>query len=175
MFLVLALGLVAVAGAALVSTGDLGIDTGADEVDDWTLEETESQEGATEEETVDSEQGILADGRSGDAGLLQEFLYGGEGGDTLIAGSDDVLFGGAGADIFDLSTGGVAYLQDYETDDLIVVSHGDEIPTIGFDQTDDGISILADGYPIAILSGVFEFEPSSIVLSHYLKDAAVID
>lgn len=96
----------------------------------------------------------------------KDFLHGGAGNDHLVAGDGDVLFGGGGLDTYELQVGDIAYIHDYQEGELLVISYEGDTPKIGYDQTDDGLSILANGYPIAILNEVYSIDESSILLSH---------
>lgn len=106
------------------------------------------------------------DGRSGEAMQEQEWLIASVGEDTLVAGPNDVLFGGDGDDVFDVMMDEVAYIQDYEDGEVIIISYDGAPPRIDYDVNDDGIAILANGYPVAMLQDVYDFSPSDILLSH---------
>lgn len=175
MLAVLGLFAIALAGIALLPG------TAESEVDDSVPEDNQRPPDELDG-TIDEANDVVSDNDpapfeelylSGDTeenAETKDFLHGGAGNDHLVAGDGDVLFGGGGLDTYELEVGDIAYIQDYQEGELLVISHDGDAPEIGFDQTDDGLSILANGYPIAILNEVYSIDESSIFLSHSLFD-----
>jgi len=100
------------------------------------------------------------DGQNAEAADQQDTLVGTEDDDYIRAGANDIIFGGTGADTFEMPAVGPAYLQDYEDEDTIVIPYTGDEPEIEFAAMDHGTMILADGVPIVEVRGSFEFENS---------------
>lgn len=96
----------------------------------------------------------------------QDFLNGGAGDDYIIAGANDIVSGGSGSDtIIVESTNGVVTVDDFDaTEDRLEVEYSGAAPTISTEQTDTGISVLADGTPVAMLRGLSSFDTSTVTL-----------
>ena len=98
--------------------------------------------------------------------LEADYLNGGAGDDWLVAGALDTLSGGIGADLFDVSgAGGVATIEDYDQaeDTLVLLYQGDgPAPLLTQAAEADGVTILADGTPVAFLRGVSDVDLSRI-------------
>ncbi len=93
----------------------------------------------------------------------QDYLNGGVGADTLIGGAQDVLSGGDGADTFDIVTGGLT-IMDLEADDLVILRYSGEPPELTLADYADGLTLLANGVPVADLFGVDSFDLSTVRL-----------
>ncbi|MGB3315448.1 MAG: calcium-binding protein, partial [Albidovulum sp.] len=106
----------------------------------------------------------------------RDFLNGGEGDDTLIAGLDDWLEGGEGADVFQLSDwlgedDGPAVIADYNPDEdrLVLlydpVAHPDPEVTVEPDPAlADAMQILIDGKVVAHVLGTSGLTPGDVEL-----------
>jgi hypothetical protein len=168
MSLLLGILVVSLFGAALIPMGfDQSDSDGVEPSNPSDIDDSERYffEASNSETTSQNDAPVEVDGREGEAFMLQEWLEGGSNDDTLTAGPDDVLFGGDGNDHFNIMVGETAYIQDFQDGDLVVVSYDGEAPEIDYDNTDEGISILANGLPVAMLNNVWDFDQSSLILS----------
>ena len=60
---------------------------------------------------------------------------------------------------------GAAIIDDYQfADDAIVIVYSGSAPTLGLTMTESGVTILADGQPVADLQGITEFDLSTVKL-----------
>lgn len=105
----------------------------------------------------------LIDGNSDDLTGSADHIFGGSGDDHLIGGNGDVLVGGSGHDTFELGANSFVNILDLEDDELVVIQYFGNEPVITGDATDDGVSILANGYPVAHLKGVHTLNLSETV------------
>ncbi|PJE27767.1 Hemolysin-type calcium-binding repeat-containing protein [Pseudooceanicola antarcticus] len=112
---------------------------------------------------VDGPEGDLDDG---------DYLNGGSGDDTIIAGAGDVVTGGAGADEIILgdwiaSDEDAARIIDFAAgEDVLLVSFADggPEPEISFEVTPDSTRVFADGTCIATLAGPDAISAEDIAL-----------
>ncbi|MCB5199377.1 hypothetical protein LGQ03_08995 [Loktanella sp. TSTF-M6] len=96
----------------------------------------------------------------------QDFINGGDGDDTLIAGQDDILHGGDGSDLFVMNVGAGATISDYNAaHDTIELTYDDTPPELSTQTDDDGLTLFADGAPAARLLGVTELDLDTVVLT----------
>ena len=96
----------------------------------------------------------VLDGHDDDNGM--DFLNGGAGDDALYAGDGDHMHGGTGADLFGLRSDGHAHVADFDPDeDTIEIAYDSDLdaPTVGFEDTDEGVILIADGHAIATFAG----------------------
>ena len=113
--------------------------------------------------SLEDETGDLDDG---------DYLNGGAGDDTLIAGASDTVNGGAGADEIILgdwiaNDADAAQIVDFTRgEDVLVVSYADDgpAPEISFEVTGDMTRVFADGTCIATLAGADAISPEDIAL-----------
>lgn len=84
------------------------------------------------------------------------YLNAGSGDDVLHIGAGDLASGGAGADSFVLAGHGEAQVMDYEAGDHLVLEYSADhpAPVISYQPGDGGLTVLADGEPLARLAGV---------------------
>ncbi|MCF2869449.1 hypothetical protein L0664_00065 [Octadecabacter sp. G9-8] len=111
----------------------------------------------------DDEDSVL-DGQSGEAMNSQDHLFGGNGNDHLIGGHNDILVGGDGVDLFEIGLDSEVHVLDLEDDELLVIQYIGQPPTITGDASDDGITILANGYPVAQLDEVYHINFDQVAL-----------
>jgi Ca2+-binding RTX toxin-like protein len=99
--------------------------------------------------------------------LIQDFLNGSIGDDTLIGGAGDNLNGGEGADIFVLSIGSNAHVDDYDpSEDKIEVLYNpaEGIPTLTTNEQDGTTFIYADEEIVACFAGAPAIDLSTVRL-----------
>ena len=143
---------IAVLGTAFIQSSD--------DEEEKTLAEGGEGTGEDSEELQTADVGLFFDGQEGELADQQDTLVWTDGDDYIRAGANDIMFGGSGADTFEMPTVGPAYLQDYEDEDTIVIPYTGAEPEIEFAAMDHGTMILADGVPIVEVRGVFDFEDS---------------
>ena len=130
----------------------------------------------------------LLDGRAPEGGAPdtdgRDFLNGGKGDDTIIAGHDDWAEGGDGADTFQLSDwlgedDGPAVIADYnpEEDRLVMlydpVAHPDPMVTVEPDPAlADAMHILIDGAVVAHVLGAAGLTAADVELMAETAGAA---
>lgn len=107
----------------------------------------------------------LIDGRDGDGGPDADYLNGGLGNDSLWGDVFDTLSGGDGADTFWVGESRMnhnaetdrATIHDYDADEdtLVLLYNGEgAVPVLTQETGKDGVTILADGAPVAYLRGM---------------------
>ncbi|MEL6960039.1 MAG: calcium-binding protein, partial [Pseudomonadota bacterium] len=103
----------------------------------------------------------LVDAVTDEDETAQDFINGGAGDDTLVAGDTDYMSGGRGADTFEIANGAVT-ITDYTDDDVLVLHYKDAPPELTSAVTDTGVTLLANGTPVADLLGLKSFDVSSV-------------
>lgn len=146
-------------GESVAEVGEEPISTSNDLFDG--SEEKSDQVASTR--TLDLFDKVL-NGNTSHGAAQTDFLTGGEGDDLLIGGHSDVLEGGSGADAFQVASTNTVYLQDYDGSDEIWIEFDGEAPEITLDATDEGMSILANGFPVAMIREVYEFDMDKLIL-----------
>jgi Ca2+-binding RTX toxin-like protein len=105
----------------------------------------------------------IIDGVSGEDVAEKDYLNGSEGDDILIGNNGDVMSGGSGADRFEITDGAVS-IMDYTGDDLLVLSYEGDAPVLTTEVTQDGMTLLANGEPVASLFGITSFDVTTVQL-----------
>jgi len=105
----------------------------------------------------------IIDGVSGEDVAEKDYLNGSEGDDILTGNNGDVMSGGSGADRFEITDGAVS-IMDYTGDDLLVLSYEGDAPVLTTEVTQDGMTLLANGEPIASLFGITSFDVTTVQL-----------
>ena len=105
----------------------------------------------------------IIDGVSGEDVAEKDYLNGSEGDDILIGNNGDVMSGGSGADRFEITDGAVS-IMDYTGDDLLVLSYEGDAPVLTTEVTQDGVTLLANGEPVASLFGITSFDVTTVQL-----------
>ena len=105
----------------------------------------------------------IIDGVSGEDVAEKDYLNGSEGDDILIGNNGDVMSGGSGADRFEITDGAVS-IMDYTGDDLLVLSYEGDAPVRTTEVTQDGMTLLANGEPVASLFGITSFDVTTVQL-----------
>ena len=105
----------------------------------------------------------IIDGVSGEDVAEKDYLNGSEGDDILIGNNGDVMSGGSGADRFEITDGAVS-IMDYTGDDLLVLSYEGDAPALTTEVTQDGMTLLANGEPVASLFGITSFDVTTVQL-----------
>ncbi|PYE84714.1 calcium-binding protein [Pseudoroseicyclus aestuarii] len=95
-----------------------------------------------------------------------DILNGGSGDDRLIGGAGDVLSGGRGADTFEIAPGDeVAVIADFDPAADALVLRGGAETVLDTLTSEDGLTLLADGQPVAYLSGVTALDLSLVQMA----------
>lgn len=110
-----------------------------------------------------SEGDDVIDGATGEDVAERDYLNGSEGRDHLIGNDGDVMSGGEDADTFEIVDGLVS-IMDYAPDDVLVLNYNGVAPVLSTDVTPTGLTLFADGSPVASLFGVTEFDVSDVRL-----------
>lgn len=105
----------------------------------------------------------IIDGVSGEDVAEKDYLNGSEGDDILIGNNGDVMSGGSGADRFEITDGAVS-IMDYTGHDLLVLSYEGDAPVLTTEVTQDGMTLLANGEPVASLFGITSFDVTTVQL-----------
>jgi Ca2+-binding RTX toxin-like protein len=105
----------------------------------------------------------IIDGVSGEDVAEKDYLNGSEGDDILIGNNGDVMSGRSGADRFEITDGAVS-IMDYTGDDLLVLSYEGDAPVLTTEVTQDGMTLLANGEPVASLFGITSFDVTTVQL-----------
>lgn len=105
----------------------------------------------------------VIDGVTGEDTAERDYLNGSEGNDVLIGNDGDVMSGGDGADWFEITDGAVS-ITDYAQEDQIVLSYEGTLPVLTTEVAEGGLTLLADGTPVASLFGVTSFDVSTVHL-----------
>lgn len=120
--------------------------------------------GAGHDNIQGSEGDDLIDGVTGEEnGAEKDYLNGSEGNDTLIGNDGDVMSGGTGEDRFEI-TQGVVSIMDYAEGDVIVLNYDGDAPDLTTEETDSGLTLRANGEPVATLFGLTSFDVSTVEL-----------
>ncbi|MDB4053613.1 calcium-binding protein [Octadecabacter sp.] len=96
-------------------------------------------------------------------GAGHDNIQGSDGDDILIGNNGDVMSGGSGADRFEITDGAVS-IMDYTGDDLLVLSYEGDAPVRTTEVTQDGMTLLANGEPVASLFGITSFDVTTVQL-----------
>jgi len=110
-----------------------------------------------------SEGNDVLDGASGEVIAEVDYLNGSEGDDHLIGNQGDVMSGGEDADTFEIAQGAVS-IMDFSTEDVLVLQFEGTEPTLTTEVTDTGLTLLADGEPVADLYGLSSFDIDTVKL-----------
>lgn len=116
---------------------------------------TDNLQGSEGDDTVD--------GTTGEDIAAKDYLNGSEGNDHLIGNDGDVMTGGEDADTFEITQGAVE-VMDFTSEDVIVLNYEGEAPRLTTELTPSGVSLLADGTPVATLYGLTSFDVSLVEL-----------
>ncbi len=104
----------------------------------------------------------IIDGRDDDA---KDFLNGGAGDDRIIAGIDDHLNGGTGADTFAVLKGTGAFVDDFDpAEDILEIAYDTVPPILTTALGDGGLTVLADGEAVATLGGITALDLTTVKL-----------
>lgn len=105
----------------------------------------------------------VVDGATGEDDAERDYLNGSEGNDRLIGNDGDVMSGGTGDDIFQVKNGAVS-IMDYEANEILVLHHDGDAPTLTTSTSDTGVTVLANGNPVAVIFGVTTFDLGAVHL-----------
>ncbi len=105
----------------------------------------------------------VIDGLTGEDSATADYLNGGEGNDTLIANDGDILSGGTGADKFNIANGAVT-IMDYTPEDVLILDYTGDAPVLSTELNESGLTLLANGTPVADLFGLAAFDITSVQL-----------
>lgn len=119
--------------------------------------------GEGEDNLQGSDGNDVLDGVTGESIATRDYLNGSEGNDHLIGNNGDVMSGGEDADRFEISSGTVS-IMDYTDEDLLVLNYQGVEPVLTTETTANGITLLADGEPVASLFGLTSFDISNVQL-----------
>lgn len=117
--------------------------------------------GAGEDNLQGSDGNDRLDGVTGEDVAQRDYLNGSEGNDHLIGNDGDVMSGGADADTFEVHSGLVS-IMDYTAEDVLVLNHQGTPPVLTTQTTAQGVTLLADGEPVAALYGLSSFDVTSV-------------
>lgn len=92
-----------------------------------------------------------------------QYVFGGEGNDQIRGFTGDVLIGGQGHDTFVIDSDQLVSIIDFSADDTLKIKHDGEPPQLDMMATDDGLSLFANGQQILNLSNVYGLDLSRIV------------
>lgn len=111
----------------------------------------------------------ILDGVSGEGAPYFDYLNGGAGNDVLLGGAFDNMNGGTGEDIFVVQAGadGPAILEDFDgTQDTLAVLYdrSGPAPILSMTIEGDGLTLLADDQPVAILPGQTSLDLKTVKL-----------
>lgn len=95
---------------------------------------------------------------SGRDDLEQDYVAGGSGDDYILGGQDDVLNGGSGSDVFEVTFGTTIEDFDPQSDIVEIQLGGKDVTTIVFAETPDGLLIKSGEQHIAKLIGASEVQ-----------------
>ncbi len=120
--------------------------------------------GAGNDNLQGSEGDDVVDGATGEEIAEKDYLNGSEGNDHLIGNNSDVMTGGDDADTFEIVNGSVE-IMDFTAEDVLVLNYDGTAPELTTEVTSAGVTLLADGTPVATLYGLTSFDVSAVQLT----------
>jgi len=97
--------------------------------------------------------------------IARDYINGGDGNDTLMGDTGDILNGGTGADTFSLMTESVVTIEDFDRDeDTIEITFTGDVPILATQPTAEGVTLFADGEPVATFDNITSLDLERIVL-----------
>jgi len=104
------------------------------------------------------------DGVTGEQTAARDYLNGGAGQDHATGGDGDILDGGSGTDTFEIMGQDVTVMDYNPAEDSLILHTSGAEATLSSTVTDEGVVVLADGEPLALLRGMDAIDLDAITV-----------